>query len=266
VGYMSYGFTHHNWGWQAIWCGLASAAIAEGCYLTLGGGAGCADLWNGAGYAATYAGTSTMEMIENRDQIGHASRWGAFGLIEGYSFLSAVETGFQYDGVEGGNENDYSLLSSVETDNNGTGYMDAKIDEMFYIDHNGLWGGAISYGIGGAIYNGGNTVLQSYNSENNKWQFDAGKIGRNTLEGLVSSGVSKIVSNGFDAYFGGKATLNDKKYGSYSAIMASKAVSIAAVNQATTNVFEHKSDGFWNFDAGSEGAFQWVSDMISIFF
>jgi hypothetical protein len=170
VGYVGYGLETHHWGGRALLSGFAGAAIAEGGYLTLGGGlaattagasessallttagtealvtGGSGSMAGAVSFAATYAASDATSLLQNSGQLQNDS-WHTFGLIAGYSSMASVQAGFQ------------------------SNYMQGKIDNWIGINPQGKLGGVFSNGFGGFISNFGNNILQSYNSSSNSWK------------------------------------------------------------------------------------------------
>ncbi|MBS1981356.1 MAG: hypothetical protein JST74_09315 [Bacteroidetes bacterium] len=111
VGYASYGLTKGNWGWKAAESGLVGAAIAEVGYLTLGGGlaaegatastGGLGAIKSAAQFAILDATTTATNVAENADNISRMNGEGAFEAIAGFEGISAIQSGFQGDWMEG---------------------------------------------------------------------------------------------------------------------------------------------------------------------
>ena len=110
AGYLSYGITKGNWGGKALLTGLGSAVLAEGAYLTLGGGLAAAPAGvsaAGAGGAGSISAASSFgisftmsdafSVFSNKNQISNASDWGSLGLIDGYALSAAITAGFGSD-------------------------------------------------------------------------------------------------------------------------------------------------------------------------
>jgi len=201
VGYVTYGITQGNWGGKALLTGLITAAIAEGGYLTLGGGlaetssllpsgtgtfsAGLESLVaGGSGSVASatsfagsigLSGATSLLDGERTKQLHDASSWGALGLIAGYSLLSSVSAGFSSD------------------------YMGGKIDKWLFNGVKPVFKGAFSAGIGGFIESYGDDVLQSYNPQTNKWDvLDITFLEKAAFTGFGGSYASQAVGNYFD--------------------------------------------------------------------
>lgn len=205
VGYVSYGITKGNWGGKALLSGLAGAIITEGAYLTLGGGLATSTLSGvgGAGstaaawsFNAGYALANVQSIYMNYDQIHKSSDWRAFGLIAGYSFLSAVEAGFN------------------------SKYMEQKFDKFNGVDFDPLkeandFHNTVATGIGGIISSGGKETLRAYNPDENKWKFDGqGRIVlRSLLGGAGNAIIGRMFQNSFmDVPAGGVELLGQSKF------------------------------------------------------
>jgi hypothetical protein len=211
IGYVGYGLAKGNWGGKALLSGLAGAVIAEGGYLTLGGGLSstssllasssetmseaaitsattAADGFGSVGAATSFATSYGMSeagsLFSNRDQIHNASDWGAFGLMAGYSFFSAVSAGF----------------SSETTSNKIDNFMNEikKMDQQpWQVAPDEVWfRGAWSKGIGGALSTAGKEILSSYDPASNKWNIRWNVVvSRGLLEGGLGGYLSKAVSD-----------------------------------------------------------------------
>jgi RHS repeat-associated protein len=200
IGYVSYGLAQGDWGFKAFVSGVAGAAIAEGAYLTFGGGlagAGGGAKGNAAAGAVAKAVTKKEQMeiarsfiqsyaladitslYKHREQISDASDWGAFGLIAGYSFLSSLDAGFASENMSG------------------------KVDELFgtggKVGFFSSTKGALSEGIGSVLNDGGTQVLEKYNPHTNTWDWD-GKgfniLGRSVLGGGLGTYLGKATELG----------------------------------------------------------------------
>jgi RHS repeat-associated protein len=196
VGYVGYGLETHHWGGKALLEGLTSAAIAEGGYLTLGGGDigtgqlltdGGANAWTGAGamaqtvaggdgtitaalsFSATYATSDAASLLQHGSQLQN-NGWTTYGLIAGYSLMASVQAGYQSSWAQG--QIDGNIKGSLPT----------------------FLKGAFSNGIGGAISNAGNTALGAYNSSTHSWDLD--QIDNGAL--FAAAGI------GFISSFGGQ--------------------------------------------------------------
>ena len=210
VGYISYGLETHHWGGKALVEGLAGAAIAEGGYLTLGGGlastsslvgeaggattfestdfagqaalqtaeaaAGDQGLVQGAiSFSSTYATSAAASFLQHGSQL-QSNSWSTVGLMAGYSLMASVQAGFQ--------SND----------------MQSSIDKLFPKTQalQSYLKGAVSNAIGGAIANTGNSVLGSYNSSTHSWdakQLDPLSLLRDAITGGASSFGGQVAHN-----------------------------------------------------------------------
>jgi hypothetical protein len=176
TGYVSYGLTKGNWGGKALLSGLTGAVIAEGGYLTLGGGlatastalpaatgasaseAAAAQVTAATGFAGTmgaaesfaasYAASDIFTLYSQRDQIHESSDWAAFGLIAGYSLLSSISTG----------------LNSK--------WSEVKVDKFFNVSSDAEFAGGTSNAIGSDIASFGKDILKAYDPVQNTWKPD----------------------------------------------------------------------------------------------
>gem|GEM_PF-3143700 len=282
VGYVSYGVTKGDWGWKAVVTGLACAAIAELGYLTLGGGlaitttggvsgggaiatgGGCMYIGTGtkvafglytaftsvggAGtlgaaltYSATFAVYSAINIAQHYDQIKNANDFWAGLLITGYAANAALSAGFQSDFMAGSKE------------------KVGVIDKFLGISNEAIRG-FLSYGIGGALSNGSNEILNSYDSKYNTWSFDGVRVLKQMVKGFFTSGTSRILGNYYDKI--GYNYLKDNNWLGYSAIMGVKAVSFTANSTAYDYIFmSHTFDPF-NSDNLKKVGNQWLTDLV----
>jgi RHS repeat-associated protein len=190
AGYVGYGLLTHNWGGKAILSGVAGAAIAEGGYLTLGGGlaetglagaGGAGAVSSASTFASSYAFSTATSLFTNRGQISQASGWGAFGLIAGYSFFSSVNAGFSSNSIE--DAYGYTASSSgSKIDafmNSASKYANSAAPDL---ENTGAWGGAV----GGFLSTLGSGILQSYNPTTKQWNLKS-TLGT-TLGGAIFDG------------------------------------------------------------------------------
>lgn len=201
VGYVSYGLETHHWGGKAMLEGLAGAAIAEGGYLTMGGGlASTSSLYAGAGgsltfaptdfagqaalqtaeaaagdqgliqtaisFSSTYASSAAASFLQHGSQL-QSNSWSTFGLMAGYSLMASVQAGFQSNNMQG------------------------KVDGWFPKVVPKYMAGAFSNAIGGAIANTGNSVLAAYSPSTHSWDHQA-LDPLNLLTDAVAGGVSSF--------------------------------------------------------------------------
>lgn len=186
VGYVGYGLETHHWGGKALLSGLIGAAIAEGGYLTLGGGlaatapassegalistasteaivtGGTGTMSAAVSFSATYAATDAASLLQNSGQL-QSDSWATLGLIAGYSAMASIQAGFQSDHMQG-------IIDDWAGTQNGA--LPTAISK-----------GALSNGLGGAISNMGNTTLQAYNPTTHSWK--AANIGDILYAGWV---------------------------------------------------------------------------------
>jgi RHS repeat-associated protein len=189
-GYVSYGITQGDWGGKALLTGLASAAIAEVGYLTLGGGLAATGqgVTAATGQAGTMAAAKSFggafalsdlfSVASHYDQLKNSSDWGALGLISGYSFTAALSAGFNSD------------------------YTATKIDNFFGVDRVNqniksllFDRGAAAAGWGGFFSGIGNRLLDSYDPVNNKWNATWGILGRALYIDYLGSYIGKSIES-----------------------------------------------------------------------
>lgn len=171
TGYLTYGMTKGNWGGKALLTGLGSAVLAEGSYLTLGGGSAAAAS-NVSGLSAGTAGSMTAAKdftaafvfsqasiyMSHHQQLHDASDWRAFGLIEAYSLSSALSAGF-------GSDYKGELIDKSAA---------LKTDEDLFV-----WVSqkhAVSSGFGGFLSTLNESIFNSYDPVANKWNTKMGPI------------------------------------------------------------------------------------------
>jgi RHS repeat-associated protein len=192
IGYVGYGLEKGNWGGKALLSGAAGLAIAEGGYLTLGGGlaassaagvGGSGSIGAASSFAFSYGASDAGSLFSNKDQIHNSSDWGAFGLIAGYSLVSSISAG----------------MSSENTGNAVDKFLEIKPDAMPGIEAVSLSEkGAAAAGYGGFISSVGNQVLQSYDPSSNSWSLHWGRIfGKAIFEGYGASYIGKVVESSF---------------------------------------------------------------------
>jgi hypothetical protein len=187
VGFVT-GFTeeafsgHGNLG-KDLEAGLFDALSSEVSFAFLGGGLGqgigsdvgpeaAKDIVTGRAisFSASFVATDLFTYAQNYDQIKQANgRTNQdVGLIAGYGVTSAITAGFN------------------------SNFMQQKIDDVatgWGIHIPKIFAGAISQGIGGAISNAGNNILQNGDG----WQ---ASTGFSAISGFVSSFAGQVAHNG----------------------------------------------------------------------
>jgi hypothetical protein len=123
-------------------------------------------------------------LFSNRNQIHNASDWGAFGLMAGYSFFSAVSAGFSSETTSTKIDNFMNELNKMDQQP-----WQAAPTEVWF---RGAW----SKGIGGALSTAGKEILSSYDPATNKWNVRWNVVvSRGLLEGGLGGYLSKAVSD-----------------------------------------------------------------------
>ncbi|MBS1669106.1 MAG: hypothetical protein JST58_17145 [Bacteroidetes bacterium] len=208
VGYVGYGLETHHWGGKALLSGLTGAVIAEGGYLTLGGGAaaassgtsaigagGAGSIAGASSFASSYAVSTASSLYFNRAQISQSNSWRAYGLISGYSFLSSLSAGFSANSIpDNAGYSEASIGSKIDNlVNNANLFSNPQATP---IENFGSWGSIV----GNVISNTGNRILNSYDPNTNTWNLK-GKAGNILVSDLFQEGLGSALERGMTNYY-----------------------------------------------------------------
>jgi hypothetical protein len=236
TGFLEYAFSDNfvHIG-KALESGVLDGLISEAGYLTLGGGLsqlGRSDVVFDNNYlitsqsysalaipyASSYAATSAFSYAQNYSQITAASSADKIGLLAGYSATSAISAGFN--------------------SNNMQGWVDKAIGGA-----NKFFAGAVSQGIGGAISNAGNNILQNGGG----WQ---SSTGFSALTGFVSSFAGQLAHNYVGNLFPEGTIGSEKKYIYYSSVDIFKNLSSNVASGVVQQLF-----GNWGSQYGYKNGY-----------
>ena len=202
--------------------GLAGAAIAEGGYLTFGGGlaatsatancsagvagtfantvsggvaGGAGSLTAGSSFSLNYGVSSAFSVFNNFKQLSNSSSWRTFGLIAGYSLVNSVSIGL------------------------GSKYSIGKLDKYLKVPAYDETGrkffssvkGAAGKGWAGFTKSVGNSFLNRYDPVSNRWNASKLSIGGVFTKGLLQGYFGAAIGQSFEStmygdYFGGTYT------------------------------------------------------------